>query len=194
MSHPDRDDHRRPPKPADLLEELDRLKRTVESSEEREQVRRTIRVARRLPQGGVFGQRIRGFGPPDVAEAFVGSVVIGLPLLVEDGVLEIGAFMAASPVFFVLNLAFALGLVVGLLYVARFQRVEIVNPYFGVLPRRLVGVLTVSFVTATLMMTLWGRVDWADPWLALCQVSVIFTGMAVGASLGDILPGERRHE
>ncbi|WP_331235824.1 hypothetical protein [Natronorarus salvus] len=64
--------------------------------------------------------------------------------------------MAASPAFILANLGFALALVVGLLYVARFQRVEIVDPYFGVLPRRLVGVLAVSFVTATLMMTLWG--------------------------------------
>jgi hypothetical protein len=39
------------------------------------------------------------------------------------------------------------------------------------------------------MMTVWGRVDWTDPWLALCQTSVTFSAMALGAALGDILPG-----
>jgi hypothetical protein len=39
------------------------------------------------------------------------------------------------------------------------------------------------------MMTMWGRVDWTEPWIALCRTTVIWTGMAIGASLSDILPG-----
>jgi len=53
----------------------------------------------------------------------------------------------------------------------------------------LADVLGVSFVTAVVMMTVWGRVDWTDPWLALCQTSVAFSAMALGAAFGDILSG-----
>ncbi|MEF8784101.1 MAG: hypothetical protein V5A54_13570 [Haloarculaceae archaeon] len=60
---------------------------------------------------------------------------------------------------------------------------------FGLVPRRLVGVMSVPLLTALFMMTVWGRVDWADPWLSLCTVSVAFVPMAIGAALGDILPG-----
>jgi len=49
------------------------------------------------------------------------------------------------------------------LYIARFQDVRVSDPFFGFVPRRLVGVLGVSTVTATLLLTGWGRVDWADP-------------------------------
>jgi hypothetical protein len=52
-----------------------------------------------------------------------------------------------------------------------------------------VGVLSISFVTAFVMMTAWGRVDWAVPWLAFCRCTVAFVPMAIGAALGDILPG-----
>jgi hypothetical protein len=38
-------------------------------------------------------------------------------------------------------------------------------------------------------MTAWGRVDWARPVVAFSQVAVAFGPMAVGAALGDILPG-----
>jgi hypothetical protein len=44
-------------------------------------------------------------------------------------------------------------------------------------------------VTALVMMTVWGRVSWSEPWLAFCTVSVAFVPMAIGAALGDILPG-----
>jgi hypothetical protein len=38
-------------------------------------------------------------------------------------------------------------------------------------------------------MTAWGRVEWAQPWLAVCQISVAWVPMAIGAALGDLLPG-----
>lgn len=179
-----------PPDPGidDLLDELETLEETVNDSAEREQVRETMRVARRV-RPGVFGQVIRGFDRHDAAEALVGSVVFGIPMLVEGGTLEIGAFVAANPPALLVTLAGTVALVIGVLYVAEIQQVEIHRPLFGVVPRRLVGVLTVSSVTAVVTMTLWGRVDWADPWLALCQTSVTFSAMAVGAALGDILPG-----
>lgn len=180
---------------AALLTKLEDLERTVDSDEERREVRRAMRIARRVPGSGVFGRTIRGYTTRDMAQAFVGSVVFGLPMLVEDGVFVIAdhfasAFVAGVPVFFVANAVFVTLLVIGLLYYAQFQRVEITKPVFGIVPRRLIGVLGISFLTAATMMTMWGRVEWGDPWSAVCRITVVWTAMALGASLGDILPGE----
>ena len=174
----------------DLYEQLETLEETVDDPAERTEVRRTRTLVGRLLQEGMVGRVITEFTAKDKAEAFVGSVVIGMPLLVEDGVLDIGAFLAATPAFFAVNVALAVVLVVGILYVADFREVQIHDPYFGVVPRRPVWVLGIAFATATAMMTLWGRVTWDEPWVNLCQVSVIFTAMAIGGSLGDIIPGE----
>ncbi|NGM68391.1 DUF2391 family protein [Natronolimnobius sp. AArcel1] len=174
----------------DLYEQLETLEQTVDDADEQREVRRTKRLAARLPGNGTVGRVITEFRGKDKAEAFVGSVVIGMPLLVEDGVLEIGEFLAATPAYFGVNIALAVALVGGILYVADFRDVRVTNPYFGVIPRRPVWVLAIAFVTAAGMMTLWGRVTWSEPWVDLCQVSVIFTAMAIGGSLGDILPGE----
>jgi uncharacterized membrane protein len=79
--------------------------------------------------------------------------------------------------------------VVGLLYYTDIQRVEVGDRLLGVVPIRLIGVLSISLLVAAAMMTMWGRVDWTEPWVALCRITVVWTGMAIGASLGDILPG-----
>lgn len=187
-----------PPRDADmatLLTQLEDLERTVDSAEERREVRRAIRIARHVPGSAVFGRTIRGYTTRDMAQAFVGSVVFGLPLLVEDGVFEIAdhfasVFVAGVPASFLANALFVTLLVIGLLYYAQFQRVEITRPVFGIVPRRLIGVLGISFLSAALLMTMWGRIGWEDPWIAVCRISVIWTAMAIGASLGDILPGE----
>jgi len=110
-------------------------------------------------------------------------------MLVEGGTLKVGGFVAAHPVSLIVTIAGAIGIVIGLLHVAEIQQVEIHRPLFGVVPRRLAGVLAISYLTAVATMTAWGRVDWAEPWLAVCQVSVTFAAMAIGAALGDILPG-----
>lgn len=174
----------------DVLVQLEALEETVDAPEERAEVRETQRLVARLSHNRVFGSVITSFTRKDKAEAFVGSVILGLPLLVEDGVIEIGEFLAANPLLFVANLGFAVALVVGILYVSQFQEVHITNPYFGVIPRRLVWVLGIAFGMALLLMTMWGRVTWEEPWVDLCRVSVIFTAMAIGGSLADILPGE----
>ena len=173
----------------DLLDELEELEESVDHPEEQAKVRRTMRIARRAAMPGTFGRVVRGFDHRDVAEAAVGSVVFGIPMLVEGGTLEIGEFIAAHPPTLLVTLAGTVAIVVGLLYVAEIQRVEIHRPLFGIVPRRLVGVVGVSYATALFLMTVWGRVDWADPWLAICQTSVTFSAMAIGAALGDILPG-----
>lgn len=173
----------------DLLDDLEELEDVVNSPEEQRLVRETMRTARRVRQPSVFGRVIRGFDHQDAAEALVGSTVFGIPMLVESGTLEIGAYIASRPLYYLATLAFGVALVVGILYVADIQRVEIRDPLFGVLPRRLVAVVGISFFTALSLMTVWGRVDWSTPTVALAQVSVTFVAMAIGASLGDILPG-----
>ncbi|WP_435178088.1 DUF2391 domain-containing protein [Halorussus sp. AFM4] len=183
------DDPPADPEIEDLLDELETLEETVDDPDEREQVRETMRMARRVSTPGAFGRVIRGFDRHDAAEALVGSVVVGVPMLVEGGTLEVGEFIAANPWAFGVTLVGTVGLVIGVLYVAEIQQVEIHRPLFGVVPRRLAGVLTISFATAFVMMTAWGRVSWTDPWLALCQIVVAFAPMALGGALGDILPG-----
>lgn len=131
-----------------------------------------------------------------MAESFVGGVLISLPLLVEDGVLDIADHflavrVAGLPVWLLGNLLFTAVMTWGLLYWADFREVWNPRPLFGLLPRRLVGVLGISLITATLTMTMWGRVEWSEPLVAFARDSVIWTA-AFGAALGDILPGESR--
>jgi uncharacterized membrane protein len=172
-----------------LLDELDELVDTVDSPAERERVREAIRLARDVEQPTVFGRVVYGFDRSDVAEAALGALVFGIPMAVESGTLEVGAFVAANPPYLLGTLLAAVAIVVGVLYVADIQDVRVKTRYLGLVPRRLVGELLTSYVTAAVLMVLWGRVPLGDPWLAVCQISVAFFPMAIGASLGDILPG-----
>ncbi|MBP1986502.1 DUF2391 domain-containing protein [Halolamina salifodinae] len=148
------------------------------------------RTPRRIDQeGAVFGRVIKGFDRHDAAEALVGSVVFGIPMVIEGGTLEAGVFLSSHPLYFFGTLAFGMAMVVGLLYVAEIQDVRVVDPVLGVIPRRPVGLITIAGLTAFGTMTAWGRVDWTEPWVALCQTAVCFVGMAIGGALGDILPG-----
>jgi len=172
-----------------LLAEFDALEATVDSPAERERVRTARRAAVSAARNaGVFGRVVRGFDRGDLAEAFLGCVLFGIPMFVEGGTNEVGRFLAAHPLSLVGTLLAGVGLVVGILYVADIQDVRVQDPFFGVLPRRLVGVLGVSLLTAVVVMTAWGRVDWATPLFALADVVVAFVPMSVGAALGDILP------
>ncbi len=175
----------------DLLAELEELEAAVDDPAEREEVQETIRLIDRLPGGSAGRDLIRKFTKRDIAEAFVGSILISLPLLVEDGVFDIAEVFLAVPVLFVLNIVFVIGMVAGLLYFADFRDIRVQRPLFGVIPRRFLAVLVIAFITATFTMTLWGRVDnWADPSVALARISVVWTVSVFGAALGDILPGE----
>jgi uncharacterized membrane protein len=187
------DDPPEAPRMGDLLEELQELEDTVDSPEEREQVRETMRMAMDVQQSSVFGRIVKGFGIRDLAQAFMGSLVFGIPMFVEGGTNEVGEFIAGSfvagvPVYLLATHVFVLGLVIGILYVADIQDVRIYNPILGIVPRRLVGVLGISLVTATVVMTMWGRIAWSDPLLAFSQVSVAYVPMSLGAALGDIIP------
>lgn len=184
---------------AAVVDELESLEDSVSSPEEQRQARRVRRLAEglydleRRAVGDVTG-RIRTYTTRDVTEAFVGSTLFSLPLLVEGGVFEIGEHFATTfvygvPVFFLGNLLFVTVVTAGMIYYAEFRKVEVTYLY-GLVPRRLTAVLVIAFVTATATMALWGRLDLSRPFVALCQTSVVWTAGSFGAGLGDILPGE----
>lgn len=174
----------------DLFDELEELQDLVGTATAREQVRRTMRVAMEASQAtGTFGRVIRGFDRGDLAEALLGSVLFGIPMAVEGGTQEVAEFLMIRPAALGGSFVFAIGFVIGILYVADIQDVRIHDPLFGVIPRRPVGVLGMALLMAVVMMTAWGRVDWAHPVLASANVVVAIVPMSIGAALGDILPG-----
>jgi hypothetical protein len=124
----------------------------------------------------------------DAGEALVGSFVFGIPMIVEGGTLEIGTYLASRPVALVVTAVFGFLVVLGILRSVEFEKVE-ADLLFGFVPVRLLGILAISGGTALLLMTAWGRVDWTQPAVAASQTLVTAIVMAVGASLGDILPG-----
>lgn len=194
---PDFEDVPAEPNVEHLLEHLEELEELVDDPTEREQVRRTMRVARRIPGLDAVEEGIRKYTARDMAEAFVGSILLALPMLVEDGVFEIAAhFVAVTvsgvPIVLAANVLFVCLLATGLLYWTDIRRVSVTNPLFGVFPRRLIGTLVISFVTAAGLMGMWGRLFAADPTTteAFARVTVVWTAGAFGAALGDILPGE----
>ena len=172
---------------SDVTEIRQQLEAIADTPEERERVREAVEELTQT--GAVFGRVVTGFDRGDVAEALLGSVVFGIPMFVESGTQEVGVFLADHVLAIEATLAATVGLIVGILYVSDIQDVRIHDPLFGFLPRRLVGILGVSFGTAVVMMSLWGRTDWSEPWLAFAQVTVAFVPMAIGAALSDILPG-----
>jgi len=181
----------------DLLAKLDALSDTVDEGHEREKVRQTISLVERMPGSSAFRTRITKYTSRDLAEAFVGSVLFALPLLVEGGVFEIAAWFAAAtpggvPVFLLVHVGFVLVMTAGLLYFADFRQIEISHPILGVVPRRYAGILLVSLFTSVLMMFLWGRLHEGDPAALelVSRVAFVWAGAAFGASIGDILPGE----
>lgn len=179
----------------EVLRELEELEETVDRQEELDELADVRQAIERLPGGAFVSDRIERYTTRDVAESFVGSIIISLPLLVEDGVFDIADHFLAHtvfgvPVWLVGNVLFIVLLTWGLLYWADFRELWRPNPVLGIIPRRLLGALVISLSTATLTMTMWGRVTWADPMEAFARISVIWAAAAFGAALGDILPGE----
>lgn len=186
MSSPPTDE---PPRVSDLFDELEELDDVVDDPEAQRQLDEVKALASDIGESGTFGQVIYGFDRHDAAEAVLGSLLFGIPMAVEGGTNEAGEFVAGHPVLLAGTLAATVVVVHVVLYVAQFQDVRVADAFFGLLPRRLVVVLAASLATAGLLLTAWGRVAWTDPWLAACTVSVAFVPMAIGAALGDILPG-----
>ncbi|ELY53882.1 hypothetical protein C491_20437 [Natronococcus amylolyticus DSM 10524] len=192
--------HRDPSSEADLerlVEELEELEELVDHPAEREQVRRAIHTAHRVPGVHAVENGIKRYTTRDMAEAFVGSILLSLPLLVEDGVFEIAEHfvefaVAGVPVFLIANVLFIGLFTTALLYWTDIRDVGVTDPLFGFVPRRLVGVLGISLLTATGLMIMWGRIFEGEPTTAEAfgRITVIWTAGAFGAALGDILPGE----
>lgn len=180
---------------SDVFAQLERLEATVTSEAEQREVERTRRILKAVPGS----DHIRKYTTRDIGEAFVGGIIFALPLLVEGGVFEIAEWfteitVAGVPVFLVVNVAFILTLTTGLLYAIDFRTVKITNPIFGFIPRRLVGVLMVSLLVAAGTMLMWGRLHEEDPTNleVVARVTVVWAAAALGAVLGDILPGESK--
>lgn len=179
-----------------VLAQLNELEEDVAGAREEQQLRQTKRMVKRLPGSSRIGK----YTSRDVAEGFVGGIVFSLPLLVEDGVFEIAEwFVEVSvgpvPVFLLVNMLFVVTLVAGLLYYTDIRDVEM-RLLFGLVPARLASTLLVSFVVAFGTMLMWGRLHEEDPTVIeqFSRVTVIWAAAALGATLGDILPGESTGE
>lgn len=179
-----------------LNEQFATLETTVSSETHRETINHLRTQTHHASVKSVFGNRIYKYTSRDIAEAFVGSIIFSIPFLVENGVFDVAEFFLAFrigsvPVFLLLNAGFVFLIVGSLVYWAGPQHVQVTRPIFGIIPRRLVGISLVAFLTAAGLMTLWGRVgNWGEPMVALARISVVWTIAASGAALGDILPGE----
>jgi uncharacterized membrane protein len=176
--------------------EFAELASAVDSGDERREVHRMRAQAVDAALEDAFGDRIQKYTGRDIAEAFVGSIFFSIPFLVEDGVFDVADYflsfqIGVFPVFFVVNTAFVLLMILALVYWAGPQDVRVNRPIFGFVPRRLVGIAVVSFLTAAALMTMWGRFEgWSDPVVAVTRISVVWTVASFGAALGDIPPGE----
>lgn len=167
---------------------LDALAAATDTEEERAMVRETVEMDLGI-EVGPFGQIVVGFDRGDIAEASLGSILFGIPMFVEGGTTEVGEHLAARPLAALVTVAFTVAAVYGIVYVSDIQDVRVTRRLFGLVPRRLVGVLLVPLVLAVLGLTAWGRVDWAVPAVATGGVVAAYLPMAIGAALGDILPG-----
>jgi uncharacterized membrane protein len=173
----------------ELFDELEELEEVVDAGQERERVRDAIRAAKAVEssRGRVLGQVMSGFDRSDAVESLVGALIFGIPMLVEGGTGEVGGFLADNPPFLAGTLVFTVLIVSVILYVADIQDVRVHEPLFGVVPRKLVGVLLVAGATAAVSMTAWGRVDWSEPSVAVATICVAFLPMAMGSALGDLV-------
>jgi uncharacterized membrane protein len=180
---------------ATLFDELEELEQLVDSEDERQQVRDAMRAATESQdhEPAPFGRVVWGFGRSDLAEALLGSLLFGIPMAVEGGTIDAGRHIAQHPLYLAATVVVAIALVLSILYVADFQDVRVANPIFGLIPRRLVGVTGTALVVSVSLLTGWGLVEWSsDPavvYESACICAVAFVPMAIGAALGDILPG-----
>lgn len=171
---------------ADAMDELQELEDLVDSPAERKQVRETmetLEAARPRP----FGRLRDAFDLRDAGEALVGAFVFGVPMVVEDTE-EIGRHLAAHPAALILTAGLGLAIVLGILRAVEFEKVQ-ADLVFDRVPVRLLAILAISTGLAALVMTAWAQVNWDEPGVAASQTLVTAIVMAVGASLGDILPG-----
>jgi len=175
----------------DILGDLNDIAARLDAGPALAELREARALVAEAGERGLLASNVRRLDPNDAAEAFVGSVVFASPLLVEDGVFDIGAHLfestvAGVPVFLLANTAFVVLMTYALLEWTGQDTTE-ARQLLGVVPARVVMILAISFVVAGLLMTVWGRVTWAAPVEALARINVLWTVGALGAALGDIL-------
>lgn len=180
-----------------VLDRLAELEDIVSDDHERDEVQQVRSLLEHVPGTST----IHKYTSRDMGESFIGGLVFSLPLLVEDGVFDIASWftehtLGPVPIFLAANIAFVFILAAGLLYAVDIREVRVTKPLLGFIPRRLIGVLVISFVCAAGMMFMWGRLHEGDPSTteSFARATVIWASAALGAVLGDILPGESKGE
>lgn len=179
----------------DLYADLTDLTDDHADTDTREEVRDITHLLAEAHERGLIESSMRDLRLRDAAEAFVGSVIFASPLLVEDGIFDIaehlfGFTAYGVPVFLIANTVFVVFMTYALLEWTG-RNTEETRTLFGVVPVRVVMILTVSFVVAAVLMIVWGRVDGlASPIEAIARINVIWTVGSLGAALGDILAGD----
>jgi uncharacterized membrane protein len=175
----------------DLLEDLDDLVDETTPENVIESIQETKSALLAAHQEGLLESKRRILDARDAAEAFVGGVIFASPLLVEDGVFEIGEYLftftlSGVPVFLLLNTLFVVFMTYALVEWTG-RNTEDSHALFGI-PVRVLMILLVSFLVAAILMAVWGRVDLAnEPAEALARTNVIWTVGSLGAALGDII-------
>jgi uncharacterized membrane protein len=176
----------------DLFADLTDLTEGSLGSETPDEVRDIEQLLVEAHERGLIDSGVRDLDVRDAAEAFVGSVIFASPLLVEDGIFDIAAYLfeftiSGIPVFLIANTLFVVFMTYALLEWTGRNKEE-VRTLFGVIPLRVFMTLTVSFIVAAALMTVWGRVGgWSSPIEAIARINVIWTVGSLGAALGDIL-------
>jgi hypothetical protein len=173
----------------DFFDRLEELSETVDTPEERAVVGETLQLAADTQHRTALGRVIWGFDRADAAEALLGSLLLGIPMAVEGEGHRRWArssppARSSSP-----GPPCSRSCSRPACCTSPRSRMSVEDSLFGLVPRRLVGVLGISFVTGAVLLTAWGRVTWAAPGTALANVVVAFVPMSIGAALGDILPG-----
>jgi len=180
-----------------LLALLEDLEDSVDEADEQKGVRKAIRMIEEMS----FGRVIKKYTARDMVQAFTGGILLSLPMLVEGGVFEIAEWflevtVVGVPVLMLLNIAFILVLTYCLIYWSEIHEVKI-KKIFGIFPRRILGVLIISFPTVSSLFFLWGRhaAENSQGYGEIfARITVVWATAAIGGALGDILPGESRGE
>jgi uncharacterized membrane protein len=176
----------------DLFSDLSELTADDSSAETRSEIRDIAHLLAEAHERGLIEPSAPDLRVRDAAEAFVGSVIFASPLLVEDGIVDIADHLFGTtpygvPVFLIANTCFVVLMTYALIEWTGRDKGE-TRMLLGVVPVRLVMTLVVSFLVATVLMTVWGRVGgWQSPIEAIARINVLWTVGTLGAALGDIL-------
>ncbi|MFP4005755.1 MAG: hypothetical protein ACLFUR_03430 [Candidatus Hadarchaeia archaeon] len=107
---------------------LEKLKGDLSDSEKSKLVEEAIDLIHVSGSSEVFGKPIIGFDFRDAAEAFIGALIFGIPIVLEDGVVDIGNFIARNPIVFLIMVLGSILIINNIFYFADIQNVQVTNP------------------------------------------------------------------